>query len=88
MLKDHFCLLPQYSTCMLSTNCCTIKIGLSVWHVVCHSICHVSEPIAHMDTDKFIMKEQVTLIPLHFDVFVQIMITAYILYSYNMCPGV
>ena len=37
---------------------------------------HVSEPISHMGTDNFIMKEQVTLIPLHFDVFVQIMITA------------
>ena len=49
---------------------------------------HVSEPITHMDTDNSIMKEQVTLIPLHFDVFVQIMITAYILYNYNMCPGV
>ena len=49
---------------------------------------YVSEPITHMDTDNSIMKEQVTLIPLHFDVFVQIMITAYILYNYNMCPGV
>ena len=38
---------------------------------------HVSEPITHMDTDKFIIKEQVTLIPLDFDVFIQIMITAY-----------
>ena len=33
---------------------------------------HVSEPITHMDIDNFIMKEQVTLILLHFqiDVFV------------------
>ena len=37
---------------------------------------HVSEPITHMDTNNSIMKEQVTLIPLHFNVFVQIMITA------------
>ena len=49
---------------------------------------HVSEPITHMDTDNFIVKEQVTLIQLHFDVFVQIMISAYILYNYSTCPGV
>ena len=46
---------------------------------------HVSEPIAHMGTDNFIMKEQVTLIPLHFDVFVQIMITAVYIVGSLIC---
>ena len=41
---------------------------------------HVSEPITHMDTDNSIIKEQVILIPLHFDVFVQLLI--YVVYSF------
>ena len=62
----------------MSTSAITIHCKNRIVSMTCSLSfhLHVSEPITHMGTDNFIMKEQVTLIPLHFDVFVQIMITA------------
>ena len=71
-------------TILAATQC---KNGIVSMTCILSFHSHVSEPTTHMDTDNSIMKERVTLIPLYFDVFVQIMIPAYILYN-NMCPGV
>ena len=59
LLKDHFCLLPQYPACMLSTNCCEYtctRVAITTKLTQSKSITHRVHCMVHNNVWSYILQ--------------------------------